>query len=92
MRVLPKMNLKDLGGSLWTIHSKIKKLLRIWNVHDPTWDLYIGEIQFLVNNEFNRILNMSAFEAIHGWTLARIDFMDPSNIENLDITQFDSKQ
>jgi len=35
---------------------------------------------------------MSAFQAIHGWTLARIDFMDPSKIENLDITEFDSKQ
>ena len=80
------------NGLCERVNQKIKKLLRIWNVHDPTWDLYIGAIQFLVNNEFNRILNMSAFQAIHGWTLARIDFMDPSKIENLDITEFDSKQ
>ena len=73
-------------------NQKVKKLLRIWNVNDPTWDLYIGVIQFLVNNEFNRILNMSAFQAIHGWTLTRMDFMDPSKIEELDITEFDSKQ
>ena len=74
------------------VSQKMKKLSRILNVHDQQLDLYIGAIQFLVNNEFNRILNMSAFQAIHGWTLARIDFMDPSKIENLDITEFDSKQ
>ena len=74
------------------VSQKMKKLSRILNVHDQQLDLYIGAIQFLVNNEFNRILNMSAFQARHGWTLARIDFVDPSKIENLDITEFDSKQ
>ena len=73
-------------------NQKVKKLLRLWNVHDATWDAYIGPIQFLINNEYNRILNMSAFQAIHGWTLSRIDFLNSDDIENLDITEFDSKQ
>ena len=73
-------------------NQKIKKLLRLWNVHDATWDAYIGPIQFLINNEYNRTLNMSAFQAIHGWTLSRMDFMSPNDIENLEITEFDSKQ
>ena len=53
-------------------NQKIKKMLRLWNVYDATWDMYIGPIQFLINNEYNRILGMSAFQAIHGWTLSRI--------------------
>ena len=73
-------------------NQKVKKLLRLWNVHDATWDAYIGPIQFLINNEYNRILNMSAFQAIHGWTLSRMDFMNSIDIENLEVTEFDSKQ
>ena len=73
-------------------NQKIKKLLRLWDVHDANWDLYIGPIQFLINNEHNRILNMSAFQAIHGWTLSRMDFLKPDYIENLDVSDFDSKQ
>ena len=80
------------NGITERVNQKIKKLLRIWNVHDPTWDMYIGNIQFFINNEYNRILNMSAFQAIHGWTLARMDFMNPSNIQDMDVTEFDSKQ
>ena len=71
---------------------KIKKLLKLWDVHDGTWDMHIGPIQFLINNEFNRILNMSAFQAIHGWTLSRMDFMKSDKIEDLSITEFDSKR
>ena len=82
----------ESNGITERVNQKIKKLLRIWNVHDPTWDLYIGNIQFLINNEFNRILNMSAFQAIHGWTLARMDFMNPTKIQDLDVKEFDSKQ
>ena len=70
---------------------KIKQLLKLWNVNDATWDMHIGPIQFLINNEFNRMLNMSAFQAIHGWTLSRMDFLKPEKIENLSITDFDSK-
>ena len=73
-------------------NQKIKKLLKLWNVRDPTWDEHIGPIQFLINNEFNRMLNMSAFQAIHGWTLARMDFLKPEILEELDVTEFDSKQ
>ena len=73
-------------------NQKIKQLLRLWNVNDATWDTYIDPIQFLINNEYNRMLGMSAFQAIHGWTLARMDFMKPEDIENLEITEFDSKQ
>ena len=73
-------------------NQKIKQLLRLWNVHDATWDQYIGPIAFLINNEYNRILGMSAFQAIHGWTLTRMDFMKPEDIENLEVTEFDSKQ
>ena len=73
-------------------NQKIKKLLRLWNVHDATWDTYIGPIQFLINNEYNRVLNMSAFQAIHGWTLSRMDFVSPGDIHDLQITEFDSKQ
>ena len=73
-------------------NQKIKKLLRLWNVYDATWDSYIGPIQFLINNEYNRILNMSAFQAIHGWTLSRMDFLKPGEIEELEVTDFDSKQ
>ena len=46
----------------------------------------------MINNEYNRILGMSAFQAIHGWTLTRMDFMKPEDIENLEVTEFDSKQ
>ena len=67
-------------------------MLRLWNVYDATWDMYIGPIQFLINNEYNRILGMSAFQAIHGWTLSRMDFLQPGTIEELQITEFDSKQ
>ena len=73
-------------------NQKVKKLLRLWDINDATWDQYIGKIQFLINNEYNRILNMSAFQAIHGWTLSRMDFMRSEDIENLQITDFDSKQ
>ena len=73
-------------------NQKVKKLLRLWDIHDATWDQYIGKIQFLINNEYNRILNMSAFQAIHGWTLSRLDFLRSEDIENLQITDFDSKQ
>ena len=73
-------------------NQKIKKLLRLWNVYDATWDRYIGPIQFLINNEYNRILNMSAFQAIHGWTLSRMDFLKPGEVEELQVTDFDSKQ
>ena len=73
-------------------NQKVKKLLRLWDIHDATWDQYIGKIQFLINNEYNRILNMSAFQAIHGWTLSRLDFLKSEDIENLKITDFDSKQ
>ena len=66
-------------------NQKVKKLLRLWDIHDATWDQYIGKIQFLINNEYNRILNMSAFQAIHGWTLSRMDFMRSEDIENLQI-------
>ena len=72
-------------------NQKIKKLLRLWNVHDATWDEYIGPIQFLINNEHNRVLNMSAFQAIHGWTLTRMDFLSPDKIETLDVTDFDRR-
>ena len=37
------------------------------------------------------MLNMSAFQAIHGWTLTRMDFLKPEKIEDLSITDFDSK-
>ena len=73
-------------------NQKVKKLLRLWNVHDATWDSYIGPIQFIINNEYNRSLNMSAFQAIHGWTLSRMDFLNSYDMENLDISEFDSKQ
>ena len=73
-------------------NQKVKKLLRLWDIHDASWDQYIGKIQFLINNEYNRILNMSAFQAIHGWTLSRLDFLKSDDIENLQITDFDSKQ
>ena len=70
---------------------KIKQLLKLWNINDGSWDMHIGPIQFLINNEYNRMLNMSAFQAIHGWTLSRMDFLRPEKIEDLSITDFDSK-
>lgn len=79
------------NGVCERVNQKIKKLLRLWNVHDASWDEYIGPIQFLVNNEHNRVLNMSAFQAIHGWTLTRMDFLSPDHIDSLDVTDFDRR-
>ena len=71
----------QFNGVCERVNQKIKKLLRLWNVHDASWDEYIGPIQFLVNNEHNQVLNMSAFQAIHGWTLTRMDFLSPDHID-----------
>ena len=71
----------QFNGVCERVNQKIKKLLRLWNVHDASWDENIGPIQFLVNNEHNQVLNMSAFQAIHGWTLTRMDFLSPDLID-----------
>ena len=80
------------NGTVERCNQKIKQLLKLWNINDATWDVHMGPIQFLINNEYNRMLNMSAFQAIHGWTLARMDFMKPEKVEELEVTEFDSKQ
>ena len=80
------------NGLVERCNQKIKQLLKLWNVNDATWDVHIGPIQFLINNEYNRMLNMSAFQAIHGWTLSRMDFMKPEEVKDMAVTDFDSKQ
>ena len=79
------------NGQCERVNQKLKFLLRLWDAVDNNWDNYIPAAVFCINNEYHRQLNMSPFQALHGWTLNSMEFMKTDAVKNTEITDFDSK-
>ena len=69
----------------------MKRQLQNFGATKDNWEDIIPLVQLSINLQYNRNLNSSPFQSIHGWLLQRMEYIEPEKLEKMDITDFDSK-
>ena len=82
----------ETNGIVERTNQKVKQQLQNWSASSNNWEDLIPPIQLSINLEHNRMMNCSPWTAIHGWALQRMEFLNPVDLENMSIDNYDRKQ